>query len=205
MRGTIPWWVACVPAFLGGWWAAGGIRAAAVDGARVLAALHVGAGSGCDDDLQEIRAEIDEAESTTFGAPLPFPEDLDPRYAPDAFAARAARVEAECPELGVRLVAVDCDEFPCAALWERTRAGSAQDCPLWADLGADPRHPSGAPPGYRGPEGQEVELAWEVPLPAAEYTDYAVARVGHAAEHRFARRIDRLLARAERERGLGPP
>lgn len=198
------WGVGYGAAFALGWWAAGRapipapVPAALDDPATPTSAAR------CRDRLADVASMIEVLQRARFGAPIPFPADLDPNYQPAAFTDRARQVADACPDVAVDLVDVDCSEFPCVPLWDRSLGGSEWDCPLWAELIPDDRHTIGSPPGYLDAEGRPVSLGWDVPFPAGSFADVMVPMMGDQARRRFARRIDRLLERAEEERGLQP-
>jgi hypothetical protein len=63
------------------------------------------------DDLETMQREA-------YGEAEPFPSDLHPAFHPDNVAELARRVELDCPELGWKLLEVECSEYPCFTVWD---------------------------------------------------------------------------------------
>jgi hypothetical protein len=141
-------------------------------------------------------------------APEPFPSDLDPRAAADAFVAPAERVGERCP--GVELGAVDCAEYPCVVVY--VRPAGRGPCERAADqLDVVPT----GPPAYVDRAGAAVRLDVDVPMvfresllaaAASSSVTQASATLDESLRLRgqVERRVDALIARVEQERGLAP-
>jgi hypothetical protein len=83
------------------------------------------------DDLHACQAQLAVAvdileaqERERVGVPLAFPEDLPPQYRPEQFEAEIRAALAGCPETGLELAHIECDEFPCMAFFSQPEGTS---------------------------------------------------------------------------------
>ena len=91
-----------------------------------------------DDRIADLEAQLDEARfsmglvrgqlAKLQGKPTAWPEDLRPAYQPDAMRAFAQEAAQGMP--GVEVASVDCDEYPCIAVFRTANAGEGWEAPF---------------------------------------------------------------------------
>jgi hypothetical protein len=71
----------------------------------------------------------------SYETPLAFPPDVPDAFTPAGFRARLEHAIVDCKMGDLAIVAIECDELPCAALTEardeRARTADLNDCPSW--------------------------------------------------------------------------
>jgi hypothetical protein len=145
--------------------------------ARVSTRESAGGGSlgdrRCAAAVAERLAEIDAVRRTAYGDPVPFPDDLDPEFRPDAVQARARAVATECGDTGVKLLDIDCSEFPCLMVWDVSRMshdwdggwlGIDRTCPTWSSA-YDSRDIEGSAELLKDANGTDLSIAVIAPYP----------------------------------------
>ena len=101
------------------------------------AAPSVDGPADCEQKLGAATALLAAVERERVGTPSPFPADLPPQYRPEGFEAAIRDALSECPESGLKLAHVDCDEFPCMAFFSQPAgsynhaADSLRTCEGW--------------------------------------------------------------------------
>jgi hypothetical protein len=116
-------------------------------------------------------AEIEALRREAYGDPEPFPDDVDPAYLPAAVEARARSVSSACPELGLQLLKVDCAEFPCVTVWNRTSDADWNDlarldtCGVWSSVERDDRSGTSVGGMWKGPNGEDISVSMVATYP----------------------------------------
>jgi hypothetical protein len=87
------------------------------------------------------RAQIDlatamatAAQLEKAGRPVPLSDELPEKYKRAGLEAVAREVVRTCPELGLTFVRMDCDDYPCMALFTGRAKSTPTLCPAWHDV-----------------------------------------------------------------------
>lgn len=148
--------------------------------------------AGLEGELEALEARRAELEQALFGDPIPWPDEVEERYRPEAFEAHVRQaVEACAPP--VEITGFDCSEPPCFVLLRATGpgwyAGLVDDCPAWSEVYGT--ETSSFSTGVRCPAGAAERMAMIGPAPAALLGEDA------ALEERWVLRRDQRIQEAK--------